>query len=369
LYLSIHAKLRIGVEVEHQSSVGAGYVSGLVDAVQRAGVDRVELMRHAGLAADAHHANVRMPMGDVIALFQSAVALTGRSDIGLEFARHVRPGTFNVLGYALMTCKTLGEAIALVPHYRRLVFDIGYSEMKLVSTHDEVRLGWHVVSRSLPYCSSLAESLIASWYQFGRWIAGVGLPLVEVRFLHSAPRDVRAYSEFFECPVHFNARENALVFSRLLLDMPLVQADETLHLAMRAQAQAAMEKTFSESDLAHRLRKALIALMPQCEATLEKAAAMLHMSPRSLQRRLGDVSLGFQGILDAVRRDMAVIYLRDPGLSALDVALLLGYAEQSSFTRAFRTWFGMNPRAWRTGALQRSPSDSGALNIDLATSP
>jgi AraC-like DNA-binding protein len=291
--------------VEQQSSVGAGYVSGLLDAALRAGVSRADLLRHAGLAAEeAHHANARMPMADVIGLFQSAVALTGRADIGLEFARQVRPGTFNVLGYALMTCKTLGEAIALVPHYRRLVFDIGYSEMQFVSTHEEARLGWHVVSKS-------------------------------------------AYEEFFECPVHFNAAENALVFSKTLLDMPLVQADETLHLAMRAQAQAAMEKTFNETDLAHRLRQALIPLMPKCEATLEKASAVLHMSPRSLQRRLGEADLKFQGVLDAVRKDMAVVYLRDPALSILDVALLLGYAEQSSFTRAFKGWFVASPSAWR----------------------
>ena len=73
----------------------------------------------------------------------------------------------------------------------------------------------------------------------------------------------------------------------------------------------------------------------------------LSLSPRSLQRRLGEASLKFQDLLDAVRRDLACVYLRDASLSALDVALLLGYAEQSSFTRAFRQWFGTTPSAWR----------------------
>lgn len=340
--------------MEQTSSVGAGYVSGLMDVVARAGVGRDALLSHAGLQGlEGSHVHARMPMADVIRLFQSAVALTQRADLGLEFARHVRPGTFHVLGYALMTCKTLGEAIALVPHYRRLVFDIGYSEMRFVRQDDEARLGWHVVSHALPYCNSLAESLIASWYQFGRWMAGVELPLKEVRFVHEAPADTGAYAAFFECPVRFGAGENTLVFSQSLLDMPLLQADETLHLAMREQAQAAMEKAFSETDLAHRLRQALIPLMPKCEATLEKASAVLHMSSRSLQRRLGEADLKFQGVLDAVRKDMAVIYLRDPGLSILDVALLLGYAEQSSFTRAFRVWFACSPSAWRRAPPQR----------------
>ena len=334
--------------MEQISSVGAGYVAGLLEVVDRAGVGRDALLRQAGLPAlDAASLRHRLPMADVLALFEAAAALTRRDDLGLEFGRRVRPGTFNVLGYALMTCKTLGDAIALAPHYRRLVFDIGYSEMQFLATDLEARLSWHVVSNSLPYCSGLAESLIAGWCNFGRWIAGVDLPLRDVLFLHEAPHDVGPYEMFFDCPVRFNAGENALVFARSLLDMPLVQADETLHLAMREQAHAAMDKAFNEADIAHRLRRALIPLLPKCEATVEKAAAALAMSPRSLQRRLSEASLKFQESLDAVRQDMARIYLRDPALSALDVALLLGYAEQSSFTRAFRVWFGTSPSAWR----------------------
>ena len=334
--------------MEANSSVGAGFVAGLFEAVSRAGVERTALLRHAGLA-DSGEApgQARLPMAEVIALFEAAVVLTGRDDIGLEFARRVRPGTFNVLGYALMTCRTLGEAIEVAPHFRRLVFDIGYSEMRFVQNEGEARLGWRVVSDALPYCRSLAESLIASWYHFGRWMAGVELPLKEVLFLHAPPPDLRAYRAFFECPVHFGATENALVFSGELLAMPLVQADENLHLAMREQARAAMEKAFSQADLAHRVQQALIPLMPKCEATQEHAAQALGMSTRTLQRRLGAVSMGFQAVLDSARKDMAVIYLRDPVLSVLDVSLLLGYAEQSSFARAFRGWFGCSPSAWR----------------------
>lgn len=344
--------------MDSKSSVGAGYVAGLIEVAALAGVGRDALLQQAGLR-DPHgaHPQARWPMADVIALFEAAVALTGREDLGLAFARRVRPGTFNVLGYALMTCRTLGEAIDVAPHFRRLVFDIGYSEMRFGVNDQEARLGWHVVSRDLPYCRSLAESLIASWCHFGRWMAGAELPLKEVLFLHEAPSDVHPYEAFFECPVRFGAGENTLVFPGALLDMPLLQADEALHLAMREQARAAMQKAFSQADIGHRLRQALIPLMPKCEATLEQAAAALALSPRSLQRKLGDAGLGFQGVLDAARQDMSIIYLRDPALSILDVALLLGYAEQSSFTRFFRTAFASSPSGWRRaqGHAQQGP--------------
>mgnify|MGYP000945699023 CR=1 FL=1 len=363
--LSIHAKLE--ADLEALSTVGAGFVGGLFDVCERLGVPRAALIQHANIdlmlrgkghgddrGADVRPANrqesrpdARWPMQEVIALFNAATTLTGKVDLGLAFGQQTRPGTFHVLGYALMTCKTIGEAIELVPHYRRLVFDIGYSEMQFRSTADEAQLGWEVVSKALPYCPSLAESLIAAWYSFGRWIAGVDLPLKEVRFSHAGPKDALSYAQYFGCPVRFGTNDNALVFSRKLLAMPLVQADETLHLAMREQARAAIEKTFNAGDIAPRLRQALIPLMPKYEATLDKASASLAMSARTLQRRLAEQGLQFQDVLDATRKDLAKIYLKDPSLGMLDVALLLGYSEQSSFTRAFKSWFGDTPSGWR----------------------
>ncbi|MBK6294375.1 MAG: AraC family transcriptional regulator [Rhodoferax sp.] len=347
VFLSFHANSgRCGLE--SMSTVGAGFVAGLLEAMSRAGISRPVLLGRAGLAPSVlDEPDARLAVADVIALFDAAVALSGRDDIGLEFARHVRPGTFHVLGYALMTCKTLGEAIALVPHYRRLVFDIGYSEMRVSRHVQDVWLGWHVLQGAHAYSATLAEALIASWYVFGRWIAGVDLPLKEVMFTHRAPAQAAAYEQFFECPVRFQATQNALVFSRELLDMPLVQADETLHLAMREQARAAMEKVFNERDIATRLRQALMPLMPKCEATLQHCARSLAVSSRTLQRHLSEAGLGFHEVLDAARKDLAKVYLRDPGLSVLDVALLLGYAEQSSFTRAFKAWFDCSPLQWR----------------------
>jgi AraC-like DNA-binding protein len=116
---------------------------------------------------------------------------------------------------------------------------------------------------------------------------------------------------------------------------------------MRDQAHKAMEQNREENAETQQVRKSLARLMPKCEASLNHVAADLGMNPRTLQRRLAGADFSFQAILDETRRDLAQVYLRDAALSALDVALLLGYAEQSSFTRAFRHWFGSTPSAWR----------------------
>lgn len=337
--------------------VGAGYARRLFDLVERFGLPREVLKKHAAAQLDGWEpTQPRIPLTALLALFESALTLTGRRDLGLEFGRQARPDTFDALGYALMTCRNLGEAIGLVPLYRRVVFDSGYSETLIGREGADVKLTWVILPDAgragLPYSELLTESLIASWYGLGRWIAGAELPLREVRFRHGAPEDPLPFANFFGCPVRFGAGENALLFAPELLAQPLVQADAELNLAMCNEARKAIERRQGESGIAAQVAQMLAPRLPKCEATLKHVAAGLGITPRTLQRRLASADFSFQTVLDDTRRELAQVYLRDPALSALDVALLLGYAEQSSFTRAFRHWFGTTPSAWRA----RSPA-------------
>jgi AraC-like DNA-binding protein len=147
-----------------------------------------------------------------------------------------------------------------------------------------------------------------------------------------------------------------LIFDPELLRQTLPHADLELHLAMRQRARSALAGIGggARSSLVEEVQKALLPLMPRCEATLKHVARDLNIPARTLQRKLAESGTGFQQLLDAVRREFSEIYLRDMSISILDVALLLGYAEQSSFTRAFRTWFGRSPSTWRIIAAEAS---------------
>ena len=340
------------------------YARRLLTLVEGFGLPPAALLRHAGVEMPERAGTpARLPLPALLALFGSALTLTGRRDLGLEFGREVRPDTFDALGYALMSCRNLGEAIALLPLYRRVVFDAGYSETAFRVSEDSARLAWVVLPPATPdgpaYCELLAESLVASWFKLGCWITGSELPLREVRFVHPAPADRVPFERFFGCPVHFASGENAVLFERALLARPLAQADAALNLEMRDRARRIIEQLQGEPGLAGQIRQILLRLMPQCEASLERVAGQLALTPRTLQRRLDTSGLSFHALLGTVRSELALVYLRDPALSVLDVALLLGYAEQSSFTRAFRVWFGMAPSAWRAGKAPGSGLTEG----------
>ena len=94
------------------------------------------------------------------------------------------------------------------------------------------------------------------------------------------------------------------------------------------------------------------------DISLPRIAAALETPPRTLQRRLAAANVSFSELLDAVRREQAQRYLKSRSLSLTEVALLLGFSEQSTFNHAFRGWFGIPPSAWRTQAADTGGSRS-----------
>jgi AraC-like DNA-binding protein len=95
---------------------------------------------------------------------------------------------------------------------------------------------------------------------------------------------------------------------------------------------------------------AIVRRLSQGQVRVASVAEELGLAPRTLQRKLADAGASFQQVLDQARFALARDYLRQPGLSLVDIAFLLGYQEQSAFTHAFREWAGMNPGAWRAAA-------------------
>ena len=107
----------------------------------------------------------------------------------------------------------------------------------------------------------------------------------------------------------------------------------------------------SEENIAYELKRRLADLLAQGEANADAACRALKLSRRTLQRRLKAEKTSFQAVLTEVRAELAVRYLKDERLKALEVAMLLGYSSISSFTTAFKSWYDMPPAEYRAKFL------------------
>ncbi|WP_423359737.1 AraC family transcriptional regulator [Pseudomonas citronellolis] len=331
-------------------SISIAYVQGLVDHLERRGVAPQRLLAGVQLEPSIlDQREARIAASVYVDLLELGLALSGDADLGLHLGEAVRPGHFGVLGYLLMSCATLGDALHRQARYAELVGSLGRVEL----ADEPPRAGYEPLVRHsweplLPRQQrQLAEETLACWLRFGHWISGLEQAPVEVRFRHPAPADTTEHRRIFRCPVLFGQADNALVFPRRLLALPLGQADSQIQRTLDAYAGRLLESIRRGEGVLERARQCLAERLPEQAVDLEALAGELALSPRTLQRRLRDSGLSFSRLVDETRQQLVLHHLRDPALELADVASLVGFSETGSLARAFRRWTGQSLGQYR----------------------
>ena len=266
-----------------------------------------------------------------------------KATFALRLARRIAPRHFGVVGFAALACGTLGEALKRLERYHRSVYDANVAQVR--PCPEGISIEWGV-ERGRPG-ALVDETAIAALVQLTREFTGRQLRALAVDFVNRRPAEVRPYEDFFGGPVRFDQPSTRLVLSRRDLALPLRGADAALLALLDAQAERLLQQVAAVSGPVGVWRQALVGLIRSGRTQLPDLSASLQISPRSLQRRLAQQGQSFQTLLSQTRQQLAEAYLRDASVELAEVALLLGYSEQSAFTRAFRQWTGQAPLQWR----------------------
>ena len=268
----------------------------------------------------------------------------------LRLARGIAPRHFGVVGFAALACGTLAEALRRLERYHRSVYDVNIAQVH--PCPEGLCIEWGV-ERGRPG-ALVDETAIAALVQLTRAFTGQPVRALAVDFVNRRPADVRPYEDFFGGPVRFDQPSTRVVLSARDLALPLRGADAALLALLDAQAEALLQQVAAVGEPVGVWRQALVGLIRSGRTQLPDLAQSLQMSPRSLQRRLAEQGQSFQTLLGQTRQQLAEAYLRDPNVELAEVALLLGYSEQSAFTRAFRQWTGQAPLQWRRQQKNRN---------------
>jgi AraC-like DNA-binding protein len=327
-------------------SLSVAYVASILPPLAaRYGLDVTALLREAGLAPDLlERVDGMLPLVDVMRLFVVVLARCGDPGMGFEVGRLVRARSYQVLGYVILASANIGEAIDKLVRFEKLTGNLGRTEV--VQHAGSLRLIWHCPISGEPG-RFLTEAAITGWLTFARQLINVPASPTRVCFRHPAPPDMARYEDYFGCPVQFAAAFDGVEVPEALLSLPLRDADPGLSSLMEREASQLMAEYDSRTNLVAAVRREIFRLLAEGEPTLEQVAARLDMAERTLQGRLRKQGVGFQEVLDGLRRTLAELYMQDDRLSLTDIGLLLGFSEQSSFTRAFRRWFAETPAQYR----------------------
>jgi AraC-like DNA-binding protein len=268
--------------------------------------------------------------------------------LGLAIGKRIAPRHVGVLGYLVLSCQNLGEALNRFARYQRLVYDVNPFSVSVDERGMELRWG---VEYGKPG-ALVDETSIAALFNFLHILTSQPLHPSYVCFVNPQPKNIHTYLDYFKCPVEFDKSFTCVRFPLSFLSIPLLHSDTTLLDLLSQQAEALLLVLPKADVFEEKLQQVIVQSLHEGEPTLPVVAAHLALSSRTLQRRLQERGLVFQAILEDTRRELATRYLQDKTLSLTDIALLLGYSEQSAFNRAFKRWYNAPPKSYRMALMK-----------------
>ncbi|WP_437315875.1 AraC family transcriptional regulator [Sorangium sp. So ce385] len=323
----------------------------LVDRVAALGVDAAALLRRAGVApSQLEVARPVVTTREYFAFWRALGDLSPARDIGLRLGGEASPYQLDVATLAALHARTLGEALARLSRYKRLVCA---EEVSVDVARGEARVGFHWIHAAEPLPHLLVECVFAALLDLA-W-RGSGERLVPLRVELSRRRaDASLLRRHFGCALVFDAAVDRLVLDESALARPFRTQNAELCALLLPALDAAIDERLRSRSLVDDVRAALRRRLTGEPVKIDHIAGDVRLTPRTLQRRLVKAGTSYQALLDEVRRDAARRLLAATELGISEIAFLLGFAELNSFTRAFRGWEGTTPLRWRRAAFEAS---------------
>jgi AraC-like DNA-binding protein len=320
----------------------------LVAALQRCGVDPRSILRTANVSQEALAAvENRLPAENMRALWEAASIATGDRSFGVHVAQAVPLGTLDVIEYIFATSLNLGEGFTRLTKYNRLIHDPPEAHLRVEPLSARV-----VVHRALA-TRQYDEFAVTLWFLRSRQASHVDWTPDQLRLQHNDPNDELA--RVFGCPVTFGGHETELVLAPTLLELPFERGDSRLLAVLERYADSLLDALPRHGTLVARASHAIARELAHASPTLASTAAALSTPARTLQRQLADNGVTYSGLVDDVRRGLALKHIGDASVSITEIGYLLYFSDTTAFYRAFKRWTGESPRRYRERLLFGRP--------------
>uniref|UniRef100_B8HZ47 Transcriptional regulator, AraC family n=1 Tax=Cyanothece sp. (strain PCC 7425 / ATCC 29141) TaxID=395961 RepID=B8HZ47_CYAP4 len=332
-----------------QNSVSVKLVQAILEAAAHCGLDVNDLLTALRLAPGClEDVDGRIPHEQFCALWQLITQRSKSGCIGLQMATAAKPKTWDVLGYAMHSSANLGEAFERLVRYSRLRHT--GAEFTFEVRRDIARITMAIPNTLLPPNDAMGEWVGANFVLLSRRLTGLDIVPLQMGFQHPKPEDVSAYHRLFRSPLAFDHPVNEMRLDAALIQNPLAQADPGLSSILDRHAEELLARLPQSESLLDSVNRLLSQALRGGDPSLVAIAQQLGYTPRTLQRKLQEAGTSYHSLLDEMRRELSIYYLREAQIAISEIAFLLGFSETSAFHRAFRRWMGVSPGDFRRSA-------------------
>lgn len=335
----------------------ASYITYLLTCAESLGASVGQLLADAELnARELQDGDNRIDLIYLMRLGYSAIRQTGRPDLGLILGRHASISRFGYAGLAAMTAPTLGEGLNMLTEYEPLHSRCYRGSSQLLQQGNTTQLAFYSIAPYNDYTYFVVDAVLGGWVSAIHWMTGRSDLIAQAQFEFSTPAYYESYPTAFPCPVQFHQELNALILAPGALDTPLLNSNATLHQSLRRTCDELLAQVAMADSYRNKVLKVLGTMLHGKTPSIEEVALQLCIPPWTLRRKLKEEETAFQTLVDEMRRDVALSYMKNTGLTFGEIAYLLGFSTPGAFQRAFKRWSGTTPGEYRKSLELQSKS-------------
>ncbi len=290
----------------------------------------------------------RLPLPLLARLWNELPALTEDPDMPLHVLAHAEVSDPPLAMLMVVSAPTLGHGLERLVRYERLNFDLADEPLSAIVL-DGARA--HIVvdherSAIVPPTGAVIDSFLGILMLAQMTTKAPVVPLA-IAVRHPKPASPELYRQALGCAVEFGAARDRLTLAAADLARPHPDASRTLAAIVQTHADGKLSSLPRRDDLLARVRRCVRDHLPDGGIALAELAEAMERSPRTLQRQLEAEGTSLRRVLDEERRALALRTIAAPRTSLIEIAFLLGFSDQSAFSRAFVRWTGCAPSEYR----------------------
>ncbi len=328
-------------DIDNNITVSASAARSLSSYLIKKGLSKKTIEDETGLCLDnLEQPDYRISLNAFHALWKTAEKFTKDRAIGLHIGEKVNPDEMGVIGHIFFNNATLGDAL---PQFERL-YSLVNTGMRVEFYVDDNFAHLNYICESPEYYSRAnMDRTMAISVARARSFIHEQLKIEYVAFAHPEPEYRDVYQALFQCPVKFDQAHCSIVFKKQFLDFKLPKRNLYLHQVLTRHVETLLNKIRPKKSISEQVKHIISKQLSKDAVDAEKIACKLNMSRHTLYRKLKSEGHSFQELIEAVRKEKAIRYIKEKRYSLSEIAFLLGFSELSAFSRAFKRWTGTSP--------------------------
>lgn len=330
-----------------QQTVSAGYAKAMFDFAVSSGADEAQLIDQTGFElADFEDLDKRLLMSDYIILVQVAKKLTNDDGLVLHFCEDTNIEKFTIVGLICGSVPTMADALKQLNRFSLLVAetDLSMGSQRFQLQSDEQGL-WLKDNRTNPnHFYELTEATFGRFIcEFNRYFAGKPF-LKALHVTHSKPLYSAEYERLFNVPIHYDSSKNAMLIDPSWLGIEISPSTDYAFGILSKHAEKLLQQLKRSTSIKGKVEGLLLPKLHTGDANMQWVAQEMAITRQTLYRKLKDENTSFEILFDELRHKMALHYLNGEKTSVNETAYLVGFADPSGFSKAFKRWTGNSPK-------------------------